>query len=144
MTEEYETKIEQSAWNLSQHDLFLMGDLWRAATYKFLKGEYQSSFFDTVEIRNLIHTDLDADEDEKLDKIESKVIIVYRLLQSQLALLDNEEDEEEDLRKIKLKLERLKNQHAYYVTKYRRTIREAMGKYGYLFSKKRDITDLRF
>jgi transcriptional regulator with XRE-family HTH domain len=134
---------EQSAWNLSQHDIFLMGNLWRMATSKYLRGDTHGAYFETVEIRNLLHTDLKSEEDSFLNEIEKRIDKVYVLiLRIQRKLDEWEEDEAPDI--LLKKMKRLKVLHGSYVMKYRRAIREMMGKYGYLVAKKEDRTKLRF
>ena len=142
-----EDRVEKSAWNLSQHDIFLIGALSRQATSNYLRGNVQEAFFYTEEIRGLIHTDLKNEEDKILDKIEDKVTKYYLLINKYNQKIDSLEEEDEDeeiVIKYKKILKKYRDFHIYYIKRYRKSIREVLGKYGYLFSKKEDRENLGF
>lgn len=132
---------EQAAWNLSSHDIMMMGSLWSMGTSKYLRGDIRGAFFDTSEIRNLIHNDLKADEDSNLDELTRRIDRVHRVLTRFQRKVEADEDEE-DLMEVLNKITKLKEINGGLVNKYRRYLRELMGKYGYLMAKKEDETSI--
>lgn len=139
-------KVEQSAWNLSQHEIMQIGYLSSRATSLFLSGNLQDCFWNTQQIRHLIHTDLKEQQDKILNDIEKKINKIYNSMQIGLKIIANLQDEYEDedleqIKFLKLKLSKLKQAHLEQVTKYRLRIREYLGLYGYLISKKQDAED---
>ena len=127
----------QSAWNLSQADIIQMAALSQRASTQFLKGNIQGSYFTTTELRTLLHTYLNAEEDKNLDLLEKNVARAWNLYLK--VLKDNDLDEYDD---IKFQVLKPRNTHAHFVKKYRRYIRELLGKYGFLFGEKEDSSKM--
>lgn len=128
-------EVEQSAWNLSQHIINQIGYLLQTASSKFRAGQIMSAYWDTEEIRTLIHADLDEKEKEKLDEWE--IIIsgqhsTYKKLNGNILKGGKLEESENNMMK-KTKMEHYKN-----VKKYRMYMMELLSKYGYSVSKKED------
>ncbi len=114
--------VDQSAWNLSQADILLMSELWRKATTESLHGDAVSCYYTSKEIRLLIHTDLKQAEDRILDDLEKNI--------------------QEDMVKAAGGDRISKNRIGNNLIKYRKYIREVLGKYGYLMTKKEDSSKL--
>jgi len=139
-------KIEQSAWNLSQHDIIIIGSLSDRVNNELLKGNAQKGFWNLKRIKVLINNDLKLKEEEVLNNLGSKIdnyhIWIIRYSNLIFELEDEYEDEDIDkVRKAKSKLNKLKHLHFAEVEKYELKIREYLGKYGYLMAKKPDDED---
>jgi len=157
MSEEKKEEISKkdlTAWNLSQHDIALIGEFLTRASVYYRAGKIRDCFFDTEEIRGLIHTDLTRVEDQILDKLEDKIHSAYNLKIKYLKKLSDDDEDfnsetdleltEKEEAEYRARVKRLNNAHTFYIKKYRRAIRELLGKYGYLFSKKEDKEELGF
>ncbi len=114
--------FDKSAWNLSQNDILLMAELWRKATRESLSGDPEGCFYTTKEIRFLIHTDLKDYEDEKLDELESEIQKLIGEMRKGTANARSDLGEK--------------------LVTYKKYMRELLGKYGYLFSKKDDSSKM--
>ena len=141
-----EKKVEQSAWNLSQDEVMKIASLRYRAQSNFLRGELQKCYWHTSEIRELIHTDLQKDEDDILDNLEQKIEIINNIrnvLKKQLDYLRDEEEDEniQEVEVLKKKFNKASTIHMNLIKKYRRRISEYLGKYGYLTTKKIDRED---
>ena len=119
--EETET-TDQSAWNLSQADILLMSEFLRRAASQSLNGLIVDCYYTTKEIRFLIHTDLKKDEDTALDKLENDI--------------------QQRIGKARIGNPTAIKELGNYLIKYRKYIRELLGKYGYLMTKKEDSAKL--
>lgn len=121
-----------AAWNLSSHLIQQIGYLLQSASSHYRNGDFQNSFFDTQEVRLLIHNDLTSVEDKQLDKLETNIHKAVRLITKL-----NYESEGQDPRITKIKVV-----HTHYLNKYRKLISELLGKYGYGMGKKEDSSKM--
>jgi hypothetical protein len=130
-------EVDQSAWNLSQHIINQIGNLLVTASTKFRRGDIQNSYWDTEEIRILIHDDLDDEEIKKLKEYEQRICRLYSVTKKNI--ITNREDIGED---TKREIMSAKHQHYVEVKEYRMYIMELLGKYGYSVSKKENAAKM--
>lgn len=131
----------QSVFNLSSNDIYLLAEFGRKASFSYLKGHIQQSFFYTEELRGIVDYFLKEDESETLDKLEYKISTIYLKLQKLNSLLEENEGEDEEIYNLlKNKIKKLRNVHVIYVKFYRKFVRKVMSRYGLLFREKEDTT----
>lgn len=130
-------EVDQSAWNLSQHIISQIGNLLLTASTKFRRGDIQGSYWDTEEIRILVHDDLNDEEISKLKEYETKIGRLYSVTKKNVGT--NKEEINEDLKK---EIGIAKYQHYQEVKNYRMYIMELLGKYGYSVSKKENAAKM--
>lgn len=133
-----EEEIGQSAWNLSQHIISQIGNLLLTASSKFRRGDIQNAYWDTEEIRILIHDDLDDNEIQKLKEYESKIGRLYSITKKGQGVMNKEEINEDMKKEISI----AKHTHYQEVKSYRMYIMELLGKYGYSVSKKENAAKM--
>lgn len=130
-------EVDQSAWNLSQHIINQIGSLLVSASTKFRRGDIQNSYWDTEEIRILIHDDLSQEELEKLEDYEKKICGYYSTAKKEKTVNKEEMNEIEKQRIVSAK-----HNHYVEVKTYRMYIMELLGKYGYSVSKKENAAKM--
>ncbi len=112
-------KVEQVAWNLSQNDILLIGELWRKSTSEILSGFIAECYFTVNEVVILIYTDLKEPEDEKLEKMQKEIGGLIPKSNSNVTT---------------------QQQLGAKVQEYRKYVRVLLGNYGYLIAKKESST----
>lgn len=138
-TAAFDAQFDQAAWNLSQTIINQIGVLLQKSSDNFRAGRLQSSFYDTKEIRLLIHADLKPDERKLLDDLESDV--AKYLKQWKLCMLNEEEKVGLSIRNTsQSNLLDIRRLHGDAIKKYRENIMEKMSKYGYLVAKKKEVS----
>jgi hypothetical protein len=129
--------IDQSAWNLSQHIINLIGELLKTASQKFRKGDIQGCYWDGEEVRILIEDDLDETEKQQLQDYELNISRLYAMTKIKSNM--NKEEYPEEIRK---QISLAKNTHYKKVKDYRKYLMRLLGKYGYLVSKKENAAKI--
>lgn len=136
----------QSAWNISQHLINQIAFLLQGSSLAYLSGQIHTAFFNTEEIRTLIHSFLSSDEEKTLDKLGSEIYRLHTIYNNIGRHLENQspsyDEDEEDRKKQILRFRKAKNFHAFKVKRYRRFINELLGKYGLGMASREDASKM--
>jgi len=128
---ETETK---AAWNLSGPLIEQISYLLQTASLNYRRGNIQESYFDSDEIRILIHSFLSKKEDRQMDSLGKKICHINNIINNIKPIIENGKLN----KKMFKEYLNLKEKHADFVRDYRLLVNELLGKYGLGMAEKQD------